>query len=443
MNDIYLKFASSRMGRRVARQLRLPQPVVLDRAAEGNVCFSGPTLVGSANRSRFSERILKLLESDGATLVDPSHAGSSPPLKHVIFDASGLESTSELGQLVDFFTPNLRSFGRCTRTVLVALIPDCCPPSQHVVQRSLVGFVKSLAKEMRWGGTVNLLYAHPDCEQSLDAPLAFLASDRSAYVSGQVLNVHPARIELGGTYRSIAGRNILVTGAARGIGQAIAKLLSQRGAKVTCLDVPKAEVALRATADQVGGDWLALDIASQEAPQMIAECFSRRALDGIVHNAGITRDKKLANMTLEMWDSVVRTNLTSQARINDFLLESRSLSEGGRIVLVSSISGIGGNAGQTNYATSKAGVIGMVEANWRDYAQRGISINAVAPGFIETDMVKSIPMVLRQFGRRLNSMNQGGLPQDVAEAVALFLQSNSQGLNGNVLRVCGQALMGA
>ena len=119
------------------------------------------------------------------------------------------------------------------------------------------------------------------------------------------------------------------------------------------------------------------------------------------------------------------------------------LRENGRVVCVSSISGIAGNQGQTNYATSKAGVIGFVESMTPVLAAKGITINAVAPGFIETKMTAAIPLFVREAGRRMNSMTQGGLPVDVAETIAWYANPASAGVNGNVVRVCGQSLLGA
>ena len=119
------------------------------------------------------------------------------------------------------------------------------------------------------------------------------------------------------------------------------------------------------------------------------------------------------------------------------------INENGRIICVSSISGIAGNAGQTNYATSKAGVIGMVQAYAPEIGKRGATINAVAPGFIETQMTAAMPITIREAGRRMNSMSQGGLPVDVAETIAWYANPASTGVNGNVVRVCGQSLLGA
>jgi 3-oxoacyl-[acyl-carrier protein] reductase len=165
--------------------------------------------------------------------------------------------------------------------------------------------------------------------------------------------------------------------------------------------------------------------------------------DVIVHNAGITRDKTIANMKEHLWQMVVNVNLSTQERINDALVASGALKDGGRIVCVSSISGIAGNMGQTNYALSKAGVVGMVQSNAPAFARKGITINAVAPGFIETAMTAAIPFAIREAGRRMNSMSQGGLPVDVAEAIGWFASPASAGITGNVVRVCGQSIMGA
>ena len=189
---------------------------------------------------------------------------------------------------------------------------------------------------------------------------------------------------------------------------------------------------------------LVADIAAPDAPATIAAALL--AMDGIdivVHNAGITRDKTIAKMTEAAWDSVIDVNLSAQERIDDLLLDQNVLHEGGRIVGVSSISGIAGNLGQTNYATSKAGVIGRVQSMAKPLRERGITINAVAPGFIETQMTARIPLGLREAGRRMNSMSQGGQPVDVAETIAWLASPASAGITGNVVRVCGQSLIGA
>ena len=165
-------------------------------------------------------------------------------------------------------------------------------------------------------------------------------------------------------------------------------------------------------------------------------------VDVVVHNAGITRDKKLANMKEDRWSSVIAVNLTAPERISRELLEQGLVAANGRIVGVSSIAGIAGNLGQTNYAASKAGVIGLVDSLAPEL-EGGITVNAVAPGFIITQMTAAVPFATREVGQRLNAMSQGGLPVDVAEAIAWYLSPGSTAVNGNVVRVCGQMMLGA
>jgi 3-oxoacyl-[acyl-carrier protein] reductase len=167
------------------------------------------------------------------------------------------------------------------------------------------------------------------------------------------------------------------------------------------------------------------------------------SLDIFVHNAGITRDKLLVNMDEARWNAVMAVNISSQLRINEELLASPVFAEDGRIISLASTSGIAGNRGQSNYAASKAGVIGMVRATASRFDGTGGTINAVAPGFIETDMTAKMPLLMREAARRLSSLQQGGLPVDVAETIAFLASGPAGGINGQVIRVCGQNLVGA
>jgi 3-oxoacyl-[acyl-carrier protein] reductase len=241
------------------------------------------------------------------------------------------------------------------------------------------------------------------------------------------------------------GKVALVTGASRGIGASIADVLARDGAHVVALDVPAQGDELSAVANRVKGTSLQLDITAADAPARLVKHLTERhgGVDIVVHNAGITRDKTLGNMKDSAWDAVLAVNLASQLAINDALLEAGALRENGRIIGVSSIAGIAGNVGQTNYATSKAGVIGMVDTYAPLLAERGATINAVAPGFIETKMTAAVPLFIREAGRRMNSMSQGGLPVDVAETIAWYANPGSAAVNGNIVRVCGQSLLGA
>jgi len=282
-------------------------------------------------------------------------------------------------------------------------------------------------------------------EEATRSTLRFFFSSRSAYVDGQAVRVVPAAVTDVDGDQPLHGKVAVVTGAARGIGAAISDVLARQGASVVAVDVPASGEALAGVANRVRGSALQLDVTSAEAGRQIAEHASDRhgRLDIMVHNAGITRDRLLVNTDAERWGSVLAVNLEAQLRIDDVLLREGALSDGGRIVSLASTSGIAGNRGQANYAASKAGVIGMVQALAVQVADRGITVNAVAPGFIETDMTARIPLATRELGRRINSLSQGGLPIDVAETVAWFAEPGSAGVTGQVVRVCGQSLLGA
>jgi 3-oxoacyl-[acyl-carrier protein] reductase len=208
--------------------------------------------------------------------------------------------------------------------------------------------------------------------------------------------------------------------------------------------VPQMASELQALMRQIEGDHLVLDITGKDAPQRIAHHLEQHhgGVDVVVHNAGITRDKKLANMAEDRWTSTVAVNLTAPERITRELLAQGVVNDNGRVIGVASIAGIAGNVGQTNYATSKAGVIGLVDDLVDDLAD-GITVNAVAPGFIITDMTAAVPFATREVGQRLNAMAQGGLPVDVAETIAWYANPASTAVNGNVVRVCGQMMLGA
>lgn len=224
----------------------------------------------------------------------------------------------------------------------------------------------------------------------------------------------------------------------------MAATLARDGARVVCLDVPGAAVELESVAGRLGGTALALDITAPDAGARILAALPSEGLDVLVHNAGITRDRRLVNMAAERWSPVLDVNLASVLRTTDALLSAGGLRTGGRIVATASIAGLAGNAGQTNYAASKAGVAGLVRALAPTAAaEHGVTVNAVAPGFIETKMTAAVPLFIREAGRRMNSLGQGGLPVDVAETTAWLAHPASGGVNGQVVRVCGQSLLGA
>ena len=221
---------------------------------------------------------------------------------------------------------------------------------------------------------------------------------------------------------------------------------------MVAVDVPAASGDLAATANAVRGHALALDVTAPDAPRRLVEHLRGRLGDlrgpggrrlVVVHNAGITRDRLLVNLDAARWDAVLGVNLAAPLRLTAALLDAGLLGEGARVVGVSSTSGLAGNRGQANYAASKAGVAGWVRALDPQLAAAGATANAVAPGFVETEMTARIPPLLRQLGRRTASLQQGGQPVDVAETVAWLAEPGSAGVRGQVVRVCGQALVGA
>jgi 3-oxoacyl-[acyl-carrier protein] reductase len=403
----------------------------------------GTVVVGGTGR--LVESLPGIFETLDIATVAATEAGQR--YRGLVFDATGLTDPSRLVALRDFFAPLMRSLETCPRLVVLGTPPEQAQGEERIAQRALEGFTRSLGKEVGRGGTSQLVYVAPRAEGAVASTLAFLLSPKSAYVSGQVIRVGiPTKKAAAATdrQRPLAGRVALVTGAARGIGEQIARVLARDGASVVGVDVPQAASDLISLTRELQGDYLTLDITAKDAPQRIAQHLTTAhgGVDIVVHNAGITRDKRLANMDEERWSSVLSVNLVAPERITSELLAQGLIHDNGRIIGVASIAGIAGNVGQTNYAASKAGVIGFVDS-LAGQLKKGITVNAVAPGFIETKMTAAVPFATREVGRRLNAMSQGGLPVDVAETIAWFADPASTGVNGNVVRVCGQMMLGA
>ncbi len=445
MADRYQSLTGTPVGKFLVKNLGLPDPTPLRRYTEGGPVLSGAFLVGGGGSWPPSA-------ADAITAAGGSVERAAPDgvrLQGLVFDASTLASPGDLVALRDFFSPVLRSLATCPHIVVLGSPPeDAESPEARISQRALEGFTRSLGKEVGRGGTVQLVYVAPDSAHRLASTVQFLLSPKSAYVSGQVVRIGgeagatPATVDL---LRPLDGRVAVVTGASRGIGESIARVLHRDGASIVGIDVAQAAEGLHTLMSELDGEAMSLDITAVDAPQRIARAVREKhdGVDIVVHNAGITRDKKLANMAEDRWTSVIDVNLAAPEQITTELLEQKLIRPNGRVVGVASIAGIAGNLGQTNYATSKAGVIGLVDAFAPIAAGHDVTVNAVAPGFIETQMTASIPLVIREAGRRMNSMSQGGLPVDVAETVAWFAHPGSSGVTGNVVRVCGQSLLGA
>jgi 3-oxoacyl-[acyl-carrier protein] reductase len=444
----YAGFVTSPVGRKVAAQLGLPRPVTLRRYAVGAPLVDAPVLVGGLGDAPVAARARALLGAEGVDTVDEVAAGYR--VGGVIADLTAATDPTDLDLVRTLVAPALKGLQPSGRVILVGRTPSSAGGfAQAATRRALEGITRSIGKELRAGATANLVLVGDDADDGVDATLRFLLSGRSAYVDGQVVRVGALRP--GVTVRDpedwakpLQGKVAVVTGAARGIGASIADVLSRDGATVVCVDIAAAGEALARTANRVGGTALQLDVTAADAGQRILEHANARhgGLDIVVHNAGITRDKLLANMTPDKWDSVLAVNIASQLRINEALLTSGDFTDAPRIVSLASTSGIAGNRGQTNYAASKGGVIGMVRATAPLLEAFGGTANAVAPGFIETEMTARIPAVTRQVARRLNSLQQGGLPVDVAETVAFLASPAAGGIVGRVLRVCGQNMVG-
>ncbi|ANB07839.1 3-ketoacyl-ACP reductase [Streptomyces ambofaciens] len=431
MADRYLSFTGTAPGRFLTRRLGLPQPAPLVRDA-----LEGGLLHLTAGRTALD--LAPVLARTGLAADEDGRPAA------VVLDATGVRDVDALAAVHTALHPVVRSVAASGRIVVLGAPLDPDDHHQAAAQQALEGFTRSLGKEIGRGRTVNLV-------RLTDAPAAestlrFLLSAASAYVSGQVIEVAPAGAAVTAPDdwdRPLAGRTALVTGAARGIGAAVAGTLVEQGAHVVVLDVPQAEQEARGLAERLGGTPLALDITAADAGERIAAALPG-GLDVLVHNAGVTRDRRLVNMAADRWSSVLDVNLASVLRTTDALLAAGAVNRGGRIVATASIAGLAGNAGQTNYGASKAGIVGLVRSLApRALAGHGVTVNAVAPGFIETRMTAAVPLFIREAGRRMNSLAQGGLPVDVARTTAWLAHPASGAVNGQVVRVCGQSLLGA
>ncbi len=445
MSNRYQSLIDTPVGQLLAKNLGLPNPVKLERYEEGAPLVSGTVALGGTGR--LGSGLVATLDDLGVAHV--SDTAADQQYKALVFDATGITSSADLVQLQHFFTPLMRSLETNPRVVVLGTPPEAANSTEErIAQRALEGFTRSLGKEIGRGGTVQLVYVAPAADAAIGSTLAFLLSPKSAYVSGQVIRIGTS----GSTSaepvedwtKPLAGKVAVVTGASRGIGEEIARVLHRDGATVLGVDVPQAANELQAVMQELDGDQLMLDITAKDAPKRIAKHVKDKhgGVDIVVHNAGITRDKKLANMKEDGWSSTIAVNLTAPERITAELLDQGLVRPNGRIIGVSSIAGIAGNVGQTNYAASKAGVIGFVQS-LADQLENGITVNAVAPGFIHTKMTAAVPFFTREVGSMLNAMRQGGEPVDVAETIAWYANPASTAVNGNVVRVCGQMMLGA
>jgi 3-oxoacyl-[acyl-carrier protein] reductase len=239
----------------------------------------------------------------------------------------------------------------------------------------------------------------------------------------------------------------VVTGAGRGIGHAIAVRLAKEGARVA--SVSRTETNAQKTADEINASRpdaakaYAVDVADQAAVQkaaaQILEDFGR--VDILVNNAGVTRDGLSMRMPMDDWDTVLNTNLKGAFTFTQALMRPMIKQRSGRIINISSIAGLTGNAGQANYSASKAGLIGLTKTLARELASRGITVNAVAPGLIETDMTTVLSEEIRQSILQKVPLGKLGEPEDIASAVAYLASPEAKYITGQVLTVDGGMVM--
>ena len=475
MADKILEFVHTSTGKQIAAALGLPVPPMLKRAKAGYAeksLVNANALVGASAFGPVATAVVKGLNAMGASIkvsadlagldgikqaaakakvdVSISQADNGVPENVYVLDVTAAANVADLRLLYDFFNPRLRKVPSNSRIVVIGRPRgDCKDALAETAQSSLPGFIRSLAKESgKNGTTANLIQVKTGAENGIEGALRFFLSPHSAFVTGQVLPVvgAPKGVKVAAfSEKPLTGKLAVVTGAARGIGAAIAEVLAREGATVIGVDRPADESTLGATMSSIGGIACPLDITDADAGKKLAAVAAGKGgkIDIIVHNAGITRDKMMRNMAAHLWDMVLDVNLGAIVRCNDQLLAGDAFGANARIVCISSIGGIAGNAGQTNYAATKSAVIGYVDAMAKQLEGKGISINAIAPGFIETQMTAAIPVVTREVARRLSSLSQGGLPVDIAEAVTFMASPLAAGVNGATLRVCGQNLVGA
>jgi 3-oxoacyl-[acyl-carrier protein] reductase len=473
MNDFLLTLGKNQRARALVRALGLPLPLPVSLRRDDGPWRDQPladarVVVGAAEGAKLVSAIAECIASAGADpylalpeTLSPAFRGPGETFGRparplgalsedqrvdaLLFDATGVHDVAGLRALYEFFHPLVGRLNRSGRVVVVARAAEAVTPEASAAQSAVDGFVRSVAKEIgRNGATANLLLVSQDAEARLPPVLRFVLSAKSAFITAQPITISSRARPLPEPplVRPLEKKIALVTGAARGIGEATARALAREGAHVVCLDRPAENGPMSQLARAIGGTAVAVDLAGKDAPPAIDAAL--RALGGVdvvVHNAGVTRDKTIARMSPDHWNQVLDVNLGAVVAITAAV--ETLIRDNGRIVCLSSVSGLAGNVGQANYAASKAGIVGFVAAMANRLAARGITVNAVAPGFIETRMTAAMPVAIREVARRLSALGQGGRPEDVAQAIVFLASPGAQGITGRTLRVCGGAFVGA
>ncbi len=330
---------------------------------------------------------------------------------------------------------------RNSRLVVLADSPSNDNVAGRLNLEAAHGCIRSLFKELGpAGSTCHLLRLDGASADAVADTVAFLVGPRAVFLTAWDLRLGPDI----GRDSTWSGKVVLVTGAARGIGASIAARLAKAGATVWVNDVPQAEEAARKTAERLGGNAFVVpaDCSSDSGAKAIAKALSSGGrLDAVIHNAGITRDRTLKRLSLEQWRQVLSVDLASMVRVQGAV--QPLMTQGGSLVLMSSVMGVAGNFGQTNYTAAKAAVLELAKIWAETHAAQGIRANAIAPGFILTEMTAHMPLFNKEMAKQLTALLQPGLPDDVAELAAFLAGSESRAITGQVLRCDGGMFLGA
>ena len=393
------------------------------------------------------EKILALLGFPPPAVLNKTYGpwkdGTTTVENALIVDGRNVNNAESLKAVFDELQAGVKNIKANGKVLIYSVQPELLEDVHHsTYQRALEGISRSLAKELGGRGTsVNLVKLPPNVDLKNYATVQeFFTSGRCAFITGQAVAANEATK----SGSELSDKICVVTGGAGGIGSATVKRLAAEGATVIIADMPQMEERAKSLLSSKVS-FLGADLTDEAARKNLLETIKAQheRIDVLVNNAGITRDKTLKNMPEHYWDQLIAINLTAVINLTEDALEMGLIPEGGRIISTSSISGIAGNFGQTNYTATKAALIGYSSSKSKELKAKGITINAIAPGYIETDMVKTMPLMTRIFAERLTSLAQAGKPEDIAEAMAFLAHPGAQSINGQVLRVCGGSFLGA
>jgi 3-oxoacyl-[acyl-carrier protein] reductase len=434
-------FLQNPLVKQIAKAVNLPLPIpaLLNRNhqpfSDTEIEHKKITIVGNDNE--ISKSLHKILNTKCILTTEYENKFDG-----IILNATSIETVEDTA---DFFKEAQRCVSKLNKNARVLVLSKENKSSRETfaVQAAFEGFTRALSKELgKYGTTANHLKITDAQSATIASSILFFLSDKSSFITGQVIELNDSHVTQSTSANQLLKDKIaIVTGGARGIGAAVAQVLHREGAKVIIVDVPQASDDANALAYEISGEAFLIDITQPDAAEKIQKFVldNYGKLDILVNNAGITRDKTFAKMSEQQWNSVMQVNLKATINLTEQFIKN-GFSEKAKVVGLASISGIAGNVGQTNYSASKAGMIGYMRAV---AATSSIYANAVAPGFIETKMTESLPLFVKEGGRRLSTLKQGGLPEDVAELIGFLASPLSDGINGNCIRVCGGSMIGA